>query len=333
MLADHSVAVAERSMVEAIRDALATALDSDERVIVLGEDVGQLGGVFRATDGLAERFGADRVVDTPLAEGVIIGASVGLAVAGLVPVPELQFLGFGHQAFHQIGQQVARMRFRSQGRFGLPITIRAPYGGGVRTPELHSDAFEALYVHCPGLKVVAPATAADAKGLLLSAIRDPDPVLVLEPLRGYRLVTGPVPIGAVEVPLGSARLARAGTDVTLVAYSAAVHVCLAAAERLHEDGISAQVIDLRSLVPLDETALINSVAATGRCVVVQEAPLTGGFGAELVATIQREAFYSLEAPIERVAAPDAPYPLGALEDIYVPGVDAVVAAVRRALNT
>jgi pyruvate dehydrogenase E1 component beta subunit len=319
-------------MIEAIHDALAIALASDERVIVLGEDVGQLGGVFRATDGLAERFGVDRVVDTPLAEGVIIGASVGLAIAGLVPVPELQFLGFGHQAFHQIGQQVARMRFRSQGRFGLPITIRAPYGGGVRTPELHSDAFEALYAHCPGLKVVAPATAADAKGLLLAAIRDPDPVLVLEPLRGYRLITGLVPVGDVDVRLGTAQVARAGADVTIIAYSAAVQVALAAADQLHLDGIEAEVIDLRSLIPLDEETLIASVTSTGRCVVVQEAPLTGGYGAELVATIQREAFYSLEAPIERVAAPDAPYPLGALEDVYVPGVDAVVTAARHTLD-
>lgn len=321
------------NMVEAVRDALFTELERDERVIVLGEDVGKLGGVFRATDGLQAKFGADRVVDTPLAEAVIIGASVGLAVSGLVPVAELQFLGFGHQAFHQIGQQVARLRYRSQGRFGLPLTIRAPYGGGVRTPELHSDAFEALYAHCPGLKVVAPATPADAKGLLIAAIRDPDPVLVLEPLRGYRLVSGDVPDDDAPVPIGRARIARPGRDVTVVAYSAAVHVALAAADILASaHGIEAEVVDLRTLVPLDADLLAESVSRTGRAVVLQEAPLTGGFGAELSATIQEGAFYSLEAPVARVAAPDAPYPLGGVEDFYVPGADDVVRAARRVVG-
>ncbi len=328
-----TMTTATMTMVEAIRDALALEMTRDERVVVLGEDVGVLGGVFRATDGLQRRFGEQRVIDTPLAEGVIIGASVGLAISGLIPVPELQFLGFGHQAFHQIGQQVARFRFRSQGRHPMPITIRSPFGGGVRTPELHSDAFEAMYTNSPGLKVVMPADAYDAKGMLLAAIRDPDPVLFLEPLRGYRLVSGEVPTGDYTVPLGRSKVVREGDDVTLIAYSAAVQLCSRAADVLRDEhGVSAHVLDIRSLVPLDVEGIVAAVERTGRAVVVHEAPLTSGFGAELAATIQREAFYSLEAPIERVAAPDAPYPLGGTEDFYVPQVDDVVRGVLIALE-
>lgn len=320
------------TMIEAVRDALRVEMERDERVMVLGEDVGRLGGVFRATEGLQDRFGPERVVDTPLAEGVIAGTAVGLAAAGLVPVIEMQFLGFSHQAFHQIGPQLARFRFRSQGRFTMPVTIRAPFGGGVRTPELHSDAIEAQFVQCPGLKVVMPSTAADAKGLLASAIRDPDPVLACEPLKGYRLVKGEVPEGDYTVPFGTLRLAREGRDVTLVAWSAAVWVAEKAAEALAEEGIEATVVDLRSLVPLDVLGLSEAVAATGRCVVVHEAPLTAGFGAEVVATVQEETFYLLEAPIGRVSAPDTPYPAGALEDIYLPTVARVIAAAREAVK-
>ena len=224
------------SMVEAVCSALGDEMERDERVIVLGEDVGKSGGVFRATDGLQKRFGAERVVDTPVSEAAIVGASIGLATAGLVPVPELQFLGFSLQAFHQIGHQLARWRYRTNGRYHAQVTIRAPYGGGVRTPELHSDGFEAIFAQMPGLKMVAPATAADAKGMLLSAIRDPDPVLFLEPLRGYRLVRDEVPDGDVTVPLGSARIARPGSDVTLVAWSAMTTVCLEAASAAAEVG-------------------------------------------------------------------------------------------------
>ncbi len=321
------------TMIEAIRDALTLEMARDERVVVLGEDVGVLGGVFRATDGLQQRFGERRVIDTPLAEGVIIGAAVGLAVSGLIPVPELQFLGFGHQAFHQIGQQVARFRFRSQGRHPMPITIRSPFGGGVRTPELHSDAFEAMYTNTPGLKVVTPADAYDAKGMLLAAIRDPDPVLFLEPLRGYRLVSGEVPTGDYMVPLGRSNVVREGDDVTLIAYSAAVQMCMKAAGVLSsEHGVSAHVLDLRSLVPLDVEGLVAAVERTGRVVIVHEAPLTSGFGAELAATIQREAFYSLQVPIERVTAPDTPYPLGGTEDFYVPQISDVVRGVLTAME-
>jgi pyruvate dehydrogenase E1 component beta subunit len=318
-------------MVEAIRQTLGAELERDERVMLLGQDIGRSGGVFRATDGLQERFGEERVVDAVLAEGAIVGTSVGLAVSGLVPVAEIQFLGFANQAFHQISDQVSRYRFRSQGRYPMPVTIRAPFGGGVRTPELHSDAHEAKYVNCPGLKVVMPATAADAKGLLATAIRDEDPVLFCEPLRGYRLVKDEVPDGEHLVPFGKLREARAGTDVTIVAWSAAVQVALAAAERAATEGISAGVLDLRTLVPLDVDGLAEAVAKTGRAVVVHEAPLSSGFGAEVVATIQEECFWSLQAPIARVTSPDTPYPIASIEDAYLPDADRVLDAVRRAV--
>lgn len=316
------------TMIEAVRDALGTALEADDRVLVLGQDVGRLGGVFRATDGLQARFGADRVVDMVLAEGVIVGAGIGLAAAGLRPVVELQFLGFSFQAFHQIAQQVARLRYRSQGSVTPSLVIRAPFGGGVRTPEMHADAVEGLFTHCPGLKVVLPSTAHDAKGLLLAAIEDPDPVLFLEPLRGYRLVKDEVPDGRYTVPFGQARTVREGDDVTLVAWSAAVQVAEKAAAVLAAEGVSAHVLDLRSLVPLDIDGLAKAVARTGRCVVAHEAPLTSGFGAEVVATVMEECFWSLEAPIRRVTAPDTPYPLAGAEDLYLPDVAAVAAAAR-----
>jgi pyruvate dehydrogenase E1 component beta subunit len=316
------------NMLQAINATLRSEMHRDERVMVLGQDVGRLGGVFRATDGLLDEFGADRVVDMPLAEAAIVGASIGLAASGLVPVAELQFLGFSHQAFHQIGAQLARMRYRSQGRFPMPVVLRAPFGGGVRTPELHSEALEAPFVQSPGLAVVTPATPADAKGLLQTAIRSSDPVLFCEPLRGYRLVTGEVPDGDCAIPFGRSRVAREGDDVTIVAWSAAVQVAEKAADVLAEEGISATVLDLRTLVPLDEAGLVDAVSATGRCVVVHEAPLSAGFGAEVVATVNDGAFWSLEAPVARVAAPDTPYPPGRIEDHFVPNVARVVAAVR-----
>jgi pyruvate dehydrogenase E1 component beta subunit len=320
------------TMVEAIRQALEQEMERDDRVMILGEDVGKLGGVFRATDGLQRRFGEARVLDTPLAEAAIVGTSVGLAMSGMRPVAEVQFLGFAQQAFHQIAGQLARYSFRSQGRFPMQVTIRAPFGGGVRTPELHADALEAQFVQCPGLKVVMPATAYDAKGLLLEAMRDPDPVLFCEPLRGYRLVKGEVPEGDYTVPLGKARIAREGKDVTLVAWSAAVQLCERVAEASAEEGISCRVLDLRTLVPLDVEALVACAEETGRIVVVHEAPYTGGFGAEVIATIQEEAFYSLEAPIVRVTAPDTPYPLAGVEQYYIPNEERVLAAVRRTVS-
>jgi pyruvate dehydrogenase E1 component beta subunit len=319
----------ERNFVEAIRSALSEEMERDERVVVLGLDVGRLGGVFRATQGLLDKFGADRVVDMPLAEGAIVGASLGLAIAGLRPVPEIQFLGFTHQAFHQIGAQIGRYRFRSRGRYPTPVTIRAPFGGGVRTPEFHPDSIEAQFAQMPGIKIVCPVTPYDAKGMLLQAIRDPDPVLFLEPQRLYRSIREDVPEGDYTVPFGSARSAREGTDIVLIAWSAAVEVCLRAATALEADGISAAVLDLRTLVPLDVGAIVDAVTRTGKAMVVHEAPLTAGFGAEIVATIQQEAFYSLDAPVVRVASWDIPYPPGALEDHYLPSFERIQMAARK----
>jgi pyruvate dehydrogenase E1 component beta subunit len=321
--------MAELSMVQAIRGTLEREMERDERIILLGQDIGRNGGMFRATDGLQERFGEDRVVDMPLAEGVIVGSAVGLACSGLRPIPELQFLGFGSQAFHQLEGQVARMRFRSQGRFPMPIVIRAPFGGNVRTPEMHSDAHEAKYVNSPGLKIVMPACAHDAKGLLTEAIRGEDPVLFCEPLRGYRLIKDEVPDQDYTVPFGRLRVVRDGTDVTVIAWSAAVTVAEHAAELAMHEGISCQVIDLRTLVPLDVEGLGEAVSATGRAVVVHEAPLTAGFGAEVVATIVEQSFWSLTAPVLRVAAPDAPYPIASLEQQYLPTSERVTDAIRR----
>lgn len=317
------------SMVSAIRATLENEMVRDDRVLLLGQDIGVNGGVFRATEGLLERFGEDRVVDMPLAEAAIAGSAVGLAMSGLIPVIEFQFLGFGSQGFHQVEGQIARMRFRSGGRFPMPIVIRAPFGGNVRTPELHSDSHEAKYAQVPGLKIVMPSTAYDAKGLLAEAIRDPDPVLFLEPLRGYRLQRDEVPDDDYTIPFGKARLVRDGTDITLIAWSAAVHIAEQAAELAAEDGISCAVLDLRTLVPLDEETLCEVVARTGRALVVHEAPHTSGFGAEVIATLQEEVFYSLEAPIGRVTGYDTPYPIGAIEEHYIPNTDRVLAAIKR----
>jgi pyruvate dehydrogenase E1 component beta subunit len=319
-------------MIQAIREALTDEMERDERVMVLGQDVGRLGGVFRATEGLQARFGTDRVFDTPLAESSIIGASIGLGVSGLVPVAEIQFLGFASLAYHQISHQLSRMRYRSQGRFSCPVTIRAPYGGGVRALEIHSDANEAAFAQIPGLKVVAPATAHDAKGLLLASIRDEDPVLFLEPLHGYRLIKDEVPETDYTVPLGQARVAKEGSDLSIVAWSAMVPVAERVAETLAGEGISTEVIDLRCLVPLDVETIVSSVVKTGRVVVVQEGPMTAGFASEIVATIIEEAFYSLEAPVVRVTGPDAPYPFAAaIEEFYLPDEARLLSAARRTL--
>ena len=319
----------QRNVLEAINNALDEEMSADPRVMVLGLDVGKLGGVFRATSGLLEKHGAQRVVDTPLAEASIIGASLGLAISGMVPVAEIQFLGFTAQAFHQIGPQLGRYRARSRGRFNCQVTVRAPFGGGISSPEFHSDAVEAQFVQSPGIKVVMPSNAHDAKGLLIEAIRDPDPVLYCEPDRLYRLGRMEVPDGAYTVPFGKAAVVREGDDITLVAWSAAVETCLIAAERLADEGISATVVDLRTLVPLDVETLVGAVAKTGRCVVVHEAPLSAGFGAEVVATLASEAFYDLDAPIARVTSYDVPYPAAPLERWYLPTVERVVAAARR----
>jgi pyruvate dehydrogenase E1 component beta subunit len=324
--------VAVSTIVEAINQTLAREMERDGRVVVFGQDVGHNGGVFRATDGLQARFGAARVVDMPLAEGVIIGSAVGLAAAGMVPVAEIQFLGFVYQAMHQLAGQVARLRYRSNGRFDVPITVRAPFGGGVRTPELHSEALEGQLANIPGLKIVLPSSAADAAGLLASAIRDPDPVLFLEPLRGYRALRDDVPEGDHLVPLGKLRRVVEGDDLVIVTWSYMTEVSRRAADQLNGEGFSIGVIDLRTLVPLDLEGLASAVTAAGRVVVVEEAPMTGGFGSEIVATISEECFYDLEAAPVRVSGYDVPYPVGMLEDHYVPSVERVVRACRRALE-
>jgi pyruvate dehydrogenase E1 component beta subunit len=327
--------MAEMSIVEAIRTAMEFEMARDERVMVLGEDVGGSGGVFRATDGLQARFGKGRVVDAPLSESGIIGSAVGLAIAGMVPIAEIQFVGFTHNAFNQIVEQLARLRYRSWGTMSAPVVIRAPFGGGVRAPEMHSDAFEAHFAHAPGLKIVAPSNPADASGLLMASIRDPDPVLFLEPLRGYRLIRGEVPDGDVTVPLGKARVAREGSDVTVVAWSAAVEIAMQAADEAKANGIAIEVIDLRTLVPLDEDTVRASVRKTGRCVVLQEASQTGGFAAEIITTIQEdpETFFSLKAPIARVCGPDTPYPVQMLEEGYLINKNRVLAAVARSVES
>jgi pyruvate dehydrogenase E1 component beta subunit len=322
----------ERNVVEAINNALDEEMARDPKVIVLGLDVGKLGGVFRATSGLLDKHGSERVVDTPLAEGAIVGAALGLAISGMVPVAEIQFLGFTAQAFHQIGPQLGRYRARSRGRYHCQVTIRAPFGGGIGSPEFHSDAVEAQFVQSPGIKIVMPSNAYDAKGLLLQAIRDPDPVLFCEPDRLYRLNRMEVPDGDYTIPFGQAAVVREGEDITLVAWSAAVELCLRAATQLASEGISATVVDLRTLVPFDVETVVTAVAKTGRCVVVHEAPLSAGFGAEVVATLVQEAFYDLDAPIERVASYDVPYPPATLEQWYLPSVERVVRSVRRVIS-
>jgi pyruvate dehydrogenase E1 component beta subunit len=323
--------VAELNIIEAIRSALLTEMERDDRVVMLGLDIGKLGGVFRATDSLIDKFGRERVFDTPLAEASIVGSAVGLAISGLIPVAEIQFLGFTHQAFHQMGAQLGRYRYRSRGRFPLQVTVRAPMGGGTKTPEFHPDAIEAQFVQYPAIKVVLPSNPYDAKGMLLQAIRDPDPVLFIEPERLYRKGRETVPDEDYTVPFGEARVAREGKDITLIAWSAAVEVCERAADTLAGQGVDAEVLDLRSLVPLDIETMTRSVTKTGRAVVVHEAVLSAGFGAEVVATLQEECFFSLDAPIARVTSFDTPYPPASMETAWLPSAGRVVKAVERTL--
>jgi pyruvate/2-oxoglutarate/acetoin dehydrogenase E1 component len=319
--------MAELTLVEAVNDALHTELERDANVLVMGEDVGRAGGVFRATAGLLDRFGADRCVDTPLAEAGMLGAAIGLCMAGWRPVCEMQYDAFSYPCLDQLITHVGRYRWRSGGRMEFPLTIRMPYGGGVRAPELHEDSPEAYYVHTPGIKVAIPATPADAKGLLAAAIRDPDPVVVFEPKLVYRTARGEVPEGDYVVPLGQARIARAGSDVSLIAYGAMVGVCEQTAEALQGEA-SCEVVDIRSLRPLDEAAILASVAKTGRVVIVHEAPRTAGFGAELAALIAEQAIFDLRGPVLRVTGFDVPYPYWTIEDAYMPSVDRIAAAVR-----
>lgn len=314
------------TLLQAVRAALSDAMGESDRVVLLGQDIGRLGGVFRATEGLHVRF-PGRVFDTPLAEGAIVGAAVGLAIGGLVPVAEIQFLGFLHQAFHQVTQQLARYRFRSRGRFHLPVTIRAPYGGGLRMPEFHADSLEAQLANTPGLKVFAPAFPGDAYALLRAAVRDPDPVLFLEPQRLYRSLRGPVVRELpAEVSLGVG-LCREGEDLLLVGWGPTVHTCLEAARELEEHhGVQAAVLDLRVLSPIDHAGLCEAAAARRRVVVVHEGVRTAGLGAEIVAILQESLAGTISLPILRVTAPDSPYPPGRLEDAFLPSSEKVVTA-------
>jgi pyruvate/2-oxoglutarate/acetoin dehydrogenase E1 component len=322
--------VSERLLVEAVNDALHVEMGRDPTVMVMGEDVGKLGGVFRATAGLQERFGADRCVDTPLAEAGILGTAVGLCMAGWRPVCEMQYDAFSYPSLDQLINHVGRYRWRTRGRMSFPLVVRMPYGGGVRAPELHDDSPETYYVHTPGVKVAVPSTPADAKGLLAAAIRDPDPVVVLEPKLIYRTSRGEVPDGEHVVPLGEARIAREGTDVTFVAYGAMVPLAERAADSL-EGEASCEVVDLRTLKPLDEETLLRSAAKTGRVVVVQEAPRTLGYAAEVAAVLAEKAIYDLQGPVLRVTGYDVPYPYWQIEDAYMPSVERVVDAARRLL--
>jgi pyruvate/2-oxoglutarate/acetoin dehydrogenase E1 component len=320
-------------MAQALNQAMDHALASDPRVMVLGEDVGRAGGVFRVTDGLQARHGETRVVDTPVAESGIVGVAFGLAVAGMRPVAELQFMGFSYPAYDQIVGHVGRIRNRTRHRFTAPMVIRIPYGGRIGGAEHHSESSEAIYAHVPGIKVVVPSTPYDAKGLFLAAVADPDPVVFLEPIRLYRSFRAEVPQEPYQVPIGSARTAREGADVTIVAYGAMAREAEAAAIALATDqGIDAEVVDLRSLVPLDTEAVIRSVNRTGRAVVVQEAPRTAGFGAEIAALVQERAFYSLDAPVARVTGWDIVHPLKRTERHHVPDADRIARAVRRLLE-
>lgn len=320
----------ELTLVQAVNRGLAEAMRADPDVLVLGEDVGINGGVFRATEGLFKEFGGERVIDTPLSETGIVGTAIGMALYGLKPVAEIQFLDFIYPAYDQIVSELAKMRYRSGGQFPCHVVIRTPYGGGIKGGLYHSQSSEAYFCHTPGLKVIVPSTPADAKGLLLTAIHDEDPVLFLEPKRIYRSVSGEVPDGDHRVPFGVARTVREGTDLSLFAYGAMVPPTVDAAEALAGDGVSAEVIDLRSLVPLDEEAVVRSVEKTGRAVIVHEAPRFCGFGAELAALLAERALYSLKAPIARVTGYDTPFPYS-LEQLYLPNTDRILAAARATL--
>jgi pyruvate dehydrogenase E1 component beta subunit len=316
------------TLVQAVRDGLKGEMQRDDDIVVLGEDVGKNGGVFRATEGLYEEFGDERVIDTPLAESGIIGAAVGMAAYGMKPVPEIQFSGFMYPGFDQIVSHAARFRTRSRGRFTLPMVIRAPYGGGIRAPEHHSESKEAFYTHEAGLQVVIPSTPHDAKGLLAASIRDPDPVVFLEPKLIYRAFREEVPDDDYTVELGEAAVRREGADVSLFTWGAMTRPSLEAAEAIAEEGIDVEVVDLRTLSPMDTDAIVESFKKTGRAVVVHEAPKTGGLAGEITATIQEEALYYQEAPIERVTGFDVPYPLYALEDYYMPEHARIEDAIR-----
>ncbi len=322
--------MAEMRMIEAVRAAISEEMERDERVLVMGEDVGRKGGVFGATDGLYARFGESRVLDTPLAESAIVGVAVGAALNGMIPIAEIQFADFIHPAFDQIVSEAARTRYRSNGDWSVPMVIRAPFGGGVHGGLYHSQSIEAFYTHVPGLKVVVPSMPADAHGLLKSSIRDPDPVLFLEHKKVYRLVTDEVPDGDHLLPIGPAVVRREGTKLSCFAWGLMTHYSLQAADELQKDGISVEVVDLRTLAPLDRETIVASVRKTGKAMVVHEDNLTGGFGAEVAATIAQHAFDSLDGPVVRVGAPDVPaMPFNTpQEEFFMPSPEKIAKAMR-----
>jgi 2-oxoisovalerate dehydrogenase E1 component beta subunit len=325
-----AVAATEKSIIQTVHDTLWDEMEADDRVVVLGEDVGARGGVFRATAGFLEEFGEQRVIDTPLAESGIIGTAIGMALHGLLPVAEIQFADFIHPAFDQIVSEAARIRYRSNGDFGVPMVIRAPYGGGVHGAMYHSQSIEAFYGHVPGLKVVVPGTPRDVKGLLRAAIRDPDPVLFLEHKKTYRLVKGDVPDEPYETPIGVADVKREGSDVTCIAYGLMLHAAMGAAARLEADGVSVEVVDVRTIAPLDKDTILRSVRKTAKAFVLHEDNRTYGAGAEISATIAEECLHDLDAPVVRMAGPDIPaMPFStSLEHVYMPDEDAVYARLR-----
>lgn len=315
------------NIIQAVNDALRIEMRRDSRVVVLGEDVGKFGGVFRATSGLFEEFGADRVIDTPLAEAGIIGSAIGMALYGLKPVPEIQFADFIYPAYDQIVNELAKFRYRSGGQYSAPMVIRTPYGGGIRGGHYHSQSPEAYFAHTPGLKVVIPSNPYDAKGLLLAAMRGEDPVIFMEPKRVYRAARGEVPEGDYTIPIGEAKVVREGGQVTVLCYGAMVHTVVEAAEKVAGEGYDPEIVDLRTLLPLDAEAVLASVRKTGRAVIVHEAPKTCGYGAELAALIAEKALLHLEAPIARVAGFDTPFPY-TLENEYLPSAERVAKAIR-----
>lgn len=320
------------TMVQAITDALRCELKNDENVLVFGEDVGVNGGVFRATEGLQNEFGVDRVFDTPLAESGIGGLAVGLSLTGFRPVPEIQFFGFVYEVMDSISGQLARYRYRTGNTYSMPVTIRSPFGGGVHTPEMHSDSLEGLMAQQPGLKVVIPSTPYDAKGLLISSIRDNDPVVFLEHLKLYRSIREEVPEEAYTIPLGKADVKREGKDLSIFAYGLMVHESLKAAEELEKEGYSVEVVDLRTVQPLDIETIIASVEKTNRAIVVQEAQKQAGIAANVVSEITERAILSLEAPVLRVAAPDTVYPFPQAENIWLPNYKDILETAKKVLT-
>ncbi len=322
--------MAEKTMIEAIREAMDEELGLDERVFIVGEDVGKRGGVFRATMGLFDKYGGDRVIDSPLAELSIVGVGIGAALYGMRPICEIQFADFIYPAFNQIVSEAAKMCYRSNGDWTVPMVIRAPYGGGIGGGLYHSQSIEAFFTHVPGLKVVVPSNPADAKGLLKAAVRDPNPVLYLEPKKGYRLIRGEVPEGEVLTPIGPAKVTREGSDVSVFAYGMMHYYALQAAETLASDGIDVEVVDLRTLYPVDRETILASVRKTSKALVVHEDNLTGGYGAEIAATIAEHAFTDLDAPVRRLAGPDVPaVPFShPLQDWFMVSPEKIVRAVR-----